>query len=79
MTVEETIDTTVTVLTQLDGVRTCQGGWLARCPCCRTAETLKVGVDDFAFAFVGLDCAAGCDRSRLYAAVGLPAQQRWLM
>lgn len=79
MTMEMTIDTTFRVLARLDGVQTCRAGWVARCPCCRMPGALTVGLDDLAFAFVGLTCGAGCDPLRLYAAVGLPAPQRWAM
>jgi hypothetical protein len=79
LTVQESIDTTRRLLARLDGVQTCRDGWRARCPCCGTARALTVGVDNFAFAFVGLDCGVGCGRARLYAAVGLPAPQRWAM
>ncbi len=79
LTLETTIDTAYRVLERLEGVQTCRAGWQATCPCCGTAGALTVGLDDFAWAFVGLTCAAGCEPARICAAVGLPAPQRWRM
>ena len=73
------LDTTFGVLGRLTGVQTSRCGWTAHCPCCGTANALTVSIDPLAVALLGLDCTAGCDRSRLYAWAGLPTPQRWLM